>query len=33
MISNDETFDEMEGFVKDSALGDAYNTNNKKNNI
>ena len=33
MISNDETFDEMEGFVKDSALGDAYSTNNKKNNI
>ena len=24
MISNDETFDEMEGFVKDSALGDAF---------
>ena len=33
MISNDETFDEMEGFVKDSALGDSYSTNNKKNNI
>ena len=26
MISNDETFDEMEGFVKNSALGDAFGT-------
>ena len=33
MISNDETFDEMEGFVKNSALGNAYSTNGEQNNI
>jgi hypothetical protein len=33
MISNDETFDEMEGFVKNSALGNTYSTNGELNNI
>jgi hypothetical protein len=28
MISNDETFDEMEGFVKNSALGNAFGEQN-----